>query len=241
MKNQMTELLEIAGISIPPIGVYDVPDASPFQPFAKPSHCIFGRYDGWLQGESTVINGENAASYGCSGAGYWLCGIETLPKAAVADYLAGQEGLKVSTDLMCQWLENHPPYRMVNASIVVSQVKDDQEAFLKTVTFFVNPDQLGLLLTGAEYRNASPDKRLVMAPYGSGCGQMLAMFPNLDEPKAMIGATDIAARKYLPENVLAFTVTKPLFEELCGLDDDSFLNKTFWREVRDVRAKHRHV
>ena len=237
MKNNMAELLEIAGISIPPVGAYDVPDVKPFEPFSRPAHCVFESYDGWLRGESTVINGENAAGFGCPGAGYWLCGIETMPKEAVAGYLAGQEGLKASTDTMCRWLENHPPYRTDHGSIVVAPLKDDQEAFLKTVTFFVNPDQLALLLTGAEYWNAAPDKTFVMTPYGSGCGQLLTMFPDLDEPQAMVGATDLAMRKYLPADILAFTVTMPMLAQLGGLDDSSFLKKTFWKELRDARVR----
>ncbi len=63
-----TKLIEIAGISIPPIGLYDVPDAAPFKPFARPSHCVFGCYDGWLKGDSTIIDGDTSASFGCAGA-----------------------------------------------------------------------------------------------------------------------------------------------------------------------------
>ncbi len=242
MREEMTRekinaLLEITGISYPPIGVYDLPDPSAFAPFSKPDHCIFSDFTAWMDGsKSTMISKENAASYGCPGTGYWLCGIESMPREAVAGYLAGQEGLKSSPDTMCHWLEAHPPYPMKNKAIVISRLRDDYYEFLKTVTFFISPDQLGLLLTGAEYENASSDQKMVSAPYGSGCGQLLALFNNLDRPRAMIGATDIAMRKYLPWDILAFTVTKPMFEQLCNLDDNSFLNKTFWKELKDARA-----
>ncbi len=52
------------------------------------------------------------------------------------------------------------------------------------------------------------------------------------EPRAMVGATDIAMRKYLPQNTFAFTVTKPMFEQLCGFDGNSFLHQSFWNDLK---------
>ena len=49
--------------------------------------------------------------------------------------------------------------------------------------------------------------------FGSGCGQLAALFKNLDSdiPKAIIGATDIAMREYLPPDILALAVNKPFY------------------------------
>lgn len=55
-------------------------------------------------------------------------------------------------------------------------------------------------------------------------------------PQAIIGATDIAMRQHLPPDILAFTVTKPMFEQLCALDTRSFLHKPFWRNLRKARG-----
>lgn len=238
MKYNPQELIKIAGITHSLVGVYDVSDRENFQPFQKAGHCIFEHFSGWLNGYSTVIDSETAGSFTCPGAGYWVYGIESQPRKSVADYLAGMEGLKVSPNVMCRWLKNVPPYKVQNKSIIISALKEDQYAFLKTITFFVNPDQLALLLTGAEYLNVSPDQSPVIAPYGAGCGQLLTMFPSLDEPKALVGATDIAMRKHLPQNVLAFTVTKSMFEQLCGLGANSFLHKTFWNDLKKTREQN---
>jgi len=35
---------------------------------------------------------------------------------------------------------------------------------------------------------------------------------------------------------MAFTVTKPLFEKLCRLDEKSFLHKPFWQNLRKKRG-----
>ena len=65
--------------------------------------------------------------------------------------------------------------------------------------------------------------------------QLVSLFDNLDIPQAIIGSTDIAMRRYLDPDLIAFTVTRPLFEQLCGLDDKSFLHKRFWGTLRRMR------
>ena len=52
----------------------------------------------------------------------------------------------------------------------------------------------------------------------------------------MIGGTDIAMRDGLPPGVLAFTVTLPLFAQLCALGDESFLGKGFLGRLRKARG-----
>lgn len=227
-------LLETTGISLAPIGVYDVADPEPFAPFTSPGPCIFSAFEAWQSNRSTVITSDNATEHGCPGAAYWMCGIAGMPTRATAEYLAG-EGLKASTEIMCRWLRSNRPRPMENSAVVISRLREDQYESLLTVTFFVTPDQLALLLTGAEYLHAGPGSGHVTAPYSSGCGQLMAMFPDLGQPAAMIGGTDIAQRKYLPPDILAFTVTRPMLEQLCTLDEQSFLHKRFWQELRAVR------
>ena len=228
-----TELLRIAGIATPLIGFYDVPDPGPFAPFASPQHCIFSAYPAWQKGESVLITKE---AFSCGGAGYWLCGVETRHRDQFVDFLFAKEGLKASRDLMHRWLDDHSPYQQQHLYIVIGPLREDQYSYLRTVTFFVNPDQLSLLATGAEYTNASRDRHPVITRFGSGCSQLAALFDDLDAPQALIGALDIAMRQHLPPDILAFTVTRPMFEQLCRLDANSFLYKPFWRKLQATRA-----
>jgi len=107
------------------------------------------------------------------------------------------------------------------------------------IKIFVNPDQLSLLLLGTEYHNASVNINPAFTAFGSGCGQLAALFGNLDPdiPKAIIGATDIAMREHLPPDILALTVNKPMYRQLCELDENSFLYKPFWKRLRKARAE----
>jgi hypothetical protein len=234
MQPNADKLLKIAGITSSLIGFYDAPNAEVFEPFAKPKHCIFACYKNWLKGDSLLISEKK---FTCMGAGYWLCGVKSLPRDETVKFLAETEGLKCSSAIMNKWLDNHHPYKKENKYIIISPLKKERYDYLKTVTFFVNPDQLSLLITACEYHNASIDTRTVSAPFGSGCGQLAALFESLYAPQAIIGATDIAMRQYLPPSILALTVTKPMFQQLCELDENSFLYKPFWKRLKKARGR----
>jgi hypothetical protein len=51
-----------------------------------------------------------------------------------------------------------------------------------------------------------------------------------------MGATDIAMRRHLPPDILAFTVTKAMFRQLCELGEESFLYKPFWGDLKKARG-----
>lgn len=236
-------LLEIAGISKPLLGFYDVPDIKPFEPFTESHGCILSNYKSWLEGKSIWISKENCS---CQGALYWITGElpewtkgkENPPLELFAKMLNDHEGFKSSDKLMQEWFENLPPYKMENEFAVLGPLKNDQHKYLKTVTFFVNPDQLGLLVLGAEYNNSSVKKSPVVTAFSSGCGQMVPILFTLEtnEPKAMIGSLDIAMRAFIPADILTFTVNMPMFEQLCSLPEDSFLHKPIWKKLRKSRG-----
>jgi hypothetical protein len=236
MKPDPTKLLEIAGIKTPLIGFYDVSDPKPFEPFCTPKRCIFSCYENWAKGESICISEGNCS---CRGGGYWIGGVEFTTRDNFAKGLNEREGFKSSHKVMKQWLENLNPYMIENGYVVIGPLKDDQYEHLKTVTFYVNPDQLSLLLLGAEYNNASINDNPAITAFGSGCGQLAALFGDFDTdiPKAIIGATDIAMREHLPPDILTLTVNKPMYRQLCELDENSFLYKSFWKRLRKARRE----
>ena len=77
--------------------------------------------------------------------------------------------------------------------------------YLKTITFWVNADQLCVLQHGAYHHHAWGEPDPVTVPFGSGCSELVVPFRDLDRPQAVIGGTDIAMRDGLPPGVLAFT------------------------------------
>lgn len=94
-----------------------------------------------------------------------------------------------------------------------------------------------MLLYGAHYHAHPADPPPVLAPFGSGCGLMFSLFPDLTKAQAMIGATDIAMRQCLPPDRLTFSVTLPMLERLLRLDDGHrFLGKHFLGRLKSARS-----
>jgi hypothetical protein len=237
MQPDPTNLLKRINLITPLIGFYDAPNISHFKPLVKPKPqkhmCIFSFYKRWMNGATLHITEDNS---GCGGCGHWLFSSSTRSRKDYVKFLVDDEGLKSSHDLMNQWLDYHKPYVPQYPNILIGPLKQEQYEYLKSITFFVNPDQLSLLILGANYNNAPGDPPPVTSPFGSGCMELIPLFKNLDIPKAIIGATDIAMRQYLPPDILAFTVTKPMFKQLCELDEKSFLYKMFWDNLKKVRG-----
>lgn len=238
MQPDPSTLIQKIGVEAPLIGFYDAPDVSPFEPVVRiesgDSSCIFSFYTNWLNGETLLLTRE---SFGCRGAGSCLFGVATRSPEAMVTFLVDEEGLKSSRELMRRWIDRRGSYRPEHLNLLIGPLRPDQYRYLKTVTFYVNPDQLAALLLGANYNCGPDDPTPVMAPFGSGCSQLLPLFGDLTVPQAIMGATDIAMRQWLPPDTLAFTVTKPMFEQLCKLDEKSFLYKPFLRRLQEARTR----
>ena len=231
-------LLETAGVDYPVIGLYDTSDPTLFEPLVRPAPdkraCMFMFFNSWQKGETLHLTTDN---HGCGGLGTYLFGVQSRDRRSYIDFLYGKEGLKASGELMGAWIDDMSPYQAEHEHIVIGPLREEAYDQLKTVTFFINPDQLSLFVTAAHYFHSPADSPLVTAPFASGCGLIAAVIDDLEQPRAVIGATDIAMRKYLPPDVLAFTVTRPMYEELCAIGEDSFLNKPFWQGVVEKRKR----
>ncbi|NQT78746.1 MAG: DUF169 domain-containing protein [Bacteroidetes bacterium] len=223
-------------LSIPLIGVYDAPGDTDFGQVKTPPgnrhSCFFAFYKSWEKGTTLKLSHNN---YGCGGCGSWLFGEITKTRKEYVKFLADDEGLKANHELMDEWLDDVHAYKPEHGFLFIGPLKDEHAQYLKTITFFVNPDQLSVLMIGAQYYHRPGDPVPVLAPFGSGCMEMLSHFTDLDIPQAVIGATDLAMRKYLPPEILAFTVTVPMFEQLCKIDKNSFLEKRFLKDLKKAR------
>jgi hypothetical protein len=227
-------LLDRLQIGLPLIGFYDAPDPALFDPLVEPDpgQCVFCFYGDWLAGRTLHLT-ENRC--GCGGAAGALFGAQTRPRKKLIEFLVDEEGLKASGDLMERWIDARRPYHAENGHLFIGPLRENAWAYARAVTFLVNPDQLSALAIGAQYWSAPDDPPPVIAPFGSGCSQ-LAPFKDMGIPQARIGATDVAMRQYLPRDILAFTVTRPMFRQLCELDERSFLYKAFLERLKTARG-----
>jgi len=100
------------------------------------------------------------------------------------------------------------------------------------VVLLVNPDQLSALTVLANYSRGTFDN--VIVRFGAGCQQtgIMAYRECLSEnPKAIIGLTDISVRKIFARDILSFTMPYRMFLEMEGDVEGSFLQKTEWLQV----------
>jgi len=237
MTHDPAEFLRAAGMELPLIGTYDAPDRGPFEPVVEPKPgrhaCVFAFFKSWLKGRTAAFTKD---SFGCGGFGSHMFGVRPMPKDKFIDFLYGEEGMKVSRELMEEWVDSMECYEPEHGLILVGPLRESQYEHLRTVTFLVNPDQLALVSYAVHYHAAPGDPTPFSAPFDSGCGLLLSRFDDLSVPQAILNGTDIAMRQHLPPDILAVTVTKPMFERICSIGEDSFLYKPFWKEVVKARG-----
>ena len=234
-----TYLLDQIDYTRPLIGFYDAPDPAAFEPLVGPKPgstsgpCLFDFYPRWLRGETVLLTPER---YGCGGAARAFCGVQTRSREAFIDFLYGDEGLRASRELMGDWIDHRRLYTMEHDQVLFGPLRPDQYRYLKTVTFWVNPDQLSVLTYAVHYHHAWGEPPPMIAAFGSGCSQLLVDPERLDRPLAGLGATDLAMRGPIPVDLLALTVTVPMFERLCSIGEESFLGKGFLKRLRKARG-----
>jgi hypothetical protein len=154
------------------------------------------------------------------------------------DFLEGERYLK-NAQVTERFLE-YVPMREIPAKYVVVKpldLADPAKDDIKSVTFFVDPDQLSALVILANYDN--PQRENVCVPWAAAC-QVIGIFGyrelEREHPRALIGMTDISARNVvrnsLGKNLMSLTAPWPLFLEMEGNVDSSFLHRETWRELR---------
>jgi len=232
-------LLAALDLQTPLIGLYDAPNPEAFAPLVAPATggargpCLFHFYRRWLEGQTLHLTPD---AFGCGGCGRSLFGIQVREREDFIDFLWGDEGLRATREQMGTFVDHAPTYRAAHGHVLIGPLREDQARYLRSVTFWVNADQLCVLQHGAYHWQSWGEPDPVTVPFGSGCSQLVACFRDLDRPQAVIGGTDIAMRDGLPAGMLAFTVTVPLYERLCTLGEASFLGKGFLERLRKARG-----
>jgi hypothetical protein len=154
------------------------------------------------------------------------------------DFLKGERYLK-DAGVTKRFLETIP-MRDIPAKYVVVKpldLADSEQEDIKSVTFFVDPDQLSALVVLANY--TEPDLENVGVPWAAAC-QIMGIFAyrelEREHPRALVGLTDLSARlnvrASLGTNVLSFTAPWPLFLRMEQNVEGSFLQRRTWDELR---------
>jgi len=239
-------LRESLRMSTPIIGLYDTDPSPDFEPSvqAKGRACCFAYYPRWLKGETLVIKRAEGDDFmnpqhGCPGLQKHF-GFDRNYPPWMANFLTDGkngapmgEGLKAPPALAQEFLDRIVFTEPAGDHVLMGPLKLDHWDKVKSVTFFVDPDRLAGLMTLAAFWSSDPDE--IAAPFSSGCGLMWEVFNNFEKDRAVIGATDLAMRRYLPPEIISLTVSPERFERMVDFPDDAFLKRSWWNELMDSR------
>ena len=233
-------------LETPLIAVYDSAPTPEFEPTVKATGrtCCFAYYKRWLNGETLVIQRGNGGfanpKHGCPGAQNAFGLGEGYP-SFMANFLTDGkgapmgEGLKATPELAQEFLDRARPLTPSGDTVLIGPLRVEQWDHVRSVTFFVDPDRLSGVMTLAGYWSSDPN--LMFAPFSSGCGLLWRELENAGADRPVIGCTDLAMRRYIPPEVMCFTVSPARFEQMIGFPDEAFLNKEWWNDL----MKHRGI
>jgi len=179
--------------------------------------------EGWEQGEQIA---EHARPH--------------LRREAFEELLHG-EGYVKSPELVKRFVDELPMFEIPARYVVfmpLDRVGPDERP--ETVVFIVDPDRLSALVVLANYGREGCDN--VTIPFAAGC-QTIGIFPYREArdatPKAVVGLTDLSARRYIGDqlgrDLMTFAVPFALFEEMEADVEGSFLGRPTWRTLLERR------
>jgi len=114
--------------------------------------------------------------------------------------------------------------------VIVFQDLDEAESEgrpIEVVVFLVDPGRLSALMQLAAFSKETPGPACIM-PYGHACQQVYAI-PRAegesDDPHAVVGMTDMYARRFVKREEMSFAVPYKLYRRMVSDIDSSFLTK----------------
>ncbi|MFW6271908.1 MAG: DUF169 domain-containing protein [Desulfosalsimonas sp.] len=158
------------------------------------------------------------------------------------DFIYG-ERYKKSPELVEQWIEELP-ITQIRTRYVLFEPLSQTDPGSKTpenVVFTVDADQLSALVILANYTRKGMEN--VSIPWAAGC-QNIGILPwheaESETPRAVVGLTDISARKavrkLLGREYLTFAVPWKMFLEMEENVEGSFLERPTWRSIQETKS-----
>jgi uncharacterized protein (DUF169 family) len=157
------------------------------------------------------------------------------------EILHGERYVK-SPELVKKFVDQLPMMEVPTRYVIfkpLDQVAEDEAP--EVIVFLVDADRLSALTVLANYGRETNDN--VAMPFAAGC-QTVGIFAfreaTQELPKAVVGLTDISARLYvakqLGREVLSFTVSLSMFEEMEANVAGSFLERPTWLQLMGDRS-----
>lgn len=154
------------------------------------------------------------------------------------DFLEGERYLK-NPENVKKFVEQLPMMEVPTEYVVFKPLNDvNDEEKPVVVVFPVNPHQLSALVILANYKRKSFEN--VIIPLAAGC-QTIGIYAYRERQsmpqKAVVGLTDISARKHvrnqLGDNIFTFAIPYEMFLEMECNVEGSFLQRPVWQSLSE--------
>lgn len=159
--------------------------------------------------------------------------------ALAEDFLLGERYLKTPESVR-QFIAQLPIIDIPVRYVVMkpfSEVTDADD--VRSITFFVSPDQLAALIVLANYSGTHNQNAII--PFAAGCQSIgICTFAEAqrDQPRAVVGLVDLSARKNLRrplgKDVFSFSVVPTMFWRMEADVPGSFLERATWKSLLDL-------
>ncbi|MCL6610513.1 MAG: DUF169 domain-containing protein [Peptococcaceae bacterium] len=217
--------------------------------------CVVSMLNAAAKGRTAVFDRK---TFGCLGGGVGLgfgnqyvnfpAGIEFFLSTGNKEFSATETGRNIvrnmpaiehgegyvkTPDLARKFIDSLPMTDVPAEYVVFKPLDKLREGETpRVVVFLVGPDQLSALVVLANYARETNEN--VAAPFCAGC-HSIGIFPYREgesgNPRAIIGLTDVSARKHVEKDILSFSVPYGMFLEMESNVEGSFLEKEEWRRV----------
>lgn len=245
MQSKLINLLQLDNYAVAVIHTNDKP-AGALEFEAGKWACVVSMFAAAARGNVAVFSRE---THGCSSGGVGLCLKDEIaePPGSLAKFLStgagpgfreGEYYIK-TPELAQDFIDNLPRFSIPEKYVVLKPLADVDEAIEQPVlvVIFTGADQLAALHFMANY--ARKGGEAVYMPWGAGC-HTVNLFPYQEtlreQPRAVIGCTDMTARPYLDERHLSFAIPWALFLEMENNIEGSFMERGDWPKLLKKRG-----
>jgi len=159
-------------------------------------------------------------------------------KEFAEDFRVGERYVK-NPQLVKEWIDELPITEPASRYVLFKPLAhtDLAQETPASVVFVANADQISALVILANYGRQGMEN--VIIPWAAGC-QTIGLLPfregQSEHPRAVVGLTDISARKYvrklLGAEYLSFAMPWSLFLEMEGNVKGSFLERPTWLSLQ---------
>jgi uncharacterized protein (DUF169 family) len=219
--------------------------------------CAVAMLKAAAKGRTAVFDRK---TFGCYGGGAGLCfgntyvgfpgGIEYFLSVGNKEFCASDigknivrnmpalshgEAYKKTPELAKSFADALPYYDVPTEYVVFKPLKEILPGEKpEVVVFLATPDQISALVVLASYARHGGDN--VIVPWGAGCHSVCLIPFNegkSDNPRGVIGLTDVSARKQVEKDILSFSVPYKMFLEMESNVEESFLTREEWLKIKE--------